>query len=124
MTDKELLGLAAKAWIHSNGYDAKAWFENWQTAPFDPRYCPDEWFYWNPLDDDSDALRLAVKLRININFEEWDGVEYACAVPRKSHQGQDEVLDDDENAATRRAVVRAAAEIGKAMKSKVKHQVA
>jgi hypothetical protein len=71
--------------------------------------------HWNPLTDDVDALRLAVKLRLNINFEEWDGAEYACAVPSKSHQGHDEVMGDDDGAATRRAIVRAAAEIGKAM---------
>ena len=64
---------------------------------------------WNPLEDDGDALRLSVKLRLNLNFEEWDGAEYACAVPHKSYQGQDEVIGDDENAAARRAIVRAAA---------------
>ena len=68
---------------------------------------------WNPLTHDGAALRLAVKLRLNLIFEEWDGVEYACAVPYRSHQGQDEVVDDDENAATRRAIVHAAAELGK-----------
>jgi hypothetical protein len=64
---------------------------------------------WNPLTDDGDALRLAVKLRLNVNFEEWDGAEYACAVPHNSHHGQDEVIDDDADAAARRAIVRAAA---------------
>lgn len=68
---------------------------------------------WNPLTDDGDALRLAVKLRLNLHFEGFDGVEYACAVPHKSHQGQDEPIGDDEAEATRRAIVRAAAEIGR-----------
>lgn len=71
---------------------------------------------WNPLTNSGAALGLAVKLRLNLIFEEWDGAEYACAVPHRSHQGQDEVIDDDENAAARRAIVRAAAEIGKDMK--------
>lgn len=71
---------------------------------------------WNPLTDNGAALRLAVKLRLNLIFEGWDGVEYVCAVLHRSHQGQDEVIDDDADAATRRAIVRAAAEIGKVMK--------
>lgn len=96
MTDKELLEMAAKA--AGMGY-----------APFSPKNGYD----WNPLNDDGDALRLAVKLRLNLNFEEFDGVEYACVVPSKSHQGYDEPMGDDRAADTRRAIVRAAAEIGR-----------
>lgn len=43
---------------------------------------------WNPLTDDGDALRLAVKLNLDIRYK-------------------------DSYAATRRAIVRAAAAIGK-----------
>ena len=98
MTDHELLELAAKA----------AGIERLPPMRF-------EWRQWNPLIDDGDALRLAVKLRLNLNFAEWDGADFVCATPHpRLHQGQEEVMDDDENAATRRAIVRAAAEIGKA----------
>lgn len=110
-TDRELLELAAKAAgielgpvgaeVGSASFDGEGLckyhaggFTSWR---------------WRPLTDDGDALRLAVKLRLNVNFEEFDGAEYACAVPHKSHQGHDEVMGDDENAATRRAIVRAAA---------------
>lgn len=61
---------------------------------------------WNPLHNDGDALRLAVALNIDINeaqralHDEIGNLEY--------HR--------DKYAATRRAIVRAAAEIGKAMK--------
>lgn len=108
MTDRQLLESAAKAAGHAI-YTARQaerdaaghggvglWLASGHTC-------------WNPLTSDSDALRLAVRLRLNLNFEEWDGAEYACAVPHKSHQGQDEVIGDDENAAARRAIVRAAA---------------
>lgn len=105
MNDRELLELAAKA----AGYESQG-MEDGRMYLFGIQDG------WNPLTDDGDALRLTVKLRLNLIFEEWDGAEYACAIPHRSHQGQDEVIDDDENAATRRAIVRAAAELGKAMK--------
>ena len=69
---------------------------------------------WNPLTCDGDALRLAVKLKIDMNFSReihpmhahhtvtaWVGVEHRF----------DEFLREDEQAATRRAIVRAAATI-------------
>jgi hypothetical protein len=71
---------------------------------------------WNPLTDDGDALRLAVKLQIHIEPDpldvvvDWEiGDETTRSIVEygSSHAG-------DINAATRRAIVRAAAEIGKA----------
>jgi hypothetical protein len=59
---------------------------------------------WNPLNNDGDALRLAVKLRINVT------PEYLFTGP-----WEDGGKLRDPYAATRRAIVRAAAEIGKAM---------
>ena len=115
MTDRELLEAAARA----AGMDVQ--WRHWPSTSKGCFYLPtdlsseaDGLIYkpWNPLTDDGDALRLAVKLRLNLNFEEWDGAEYACAVPHKSHQGYDEVIDDDPCAATRRAIVRAAASMG------------
>lgn len=108
-TDRELLELAAKAADLNVTWDEQVGL----MALFSPdgSFC-----YWQPQHDDGDALRLAVKLRLNINFEEWDGTEFACAVPHKSHQGYDEVVGDDEDAATRRAIVRAAAEVGRGLR--------
>lgn len=72
---------------------------------------------WNPLEDDGDALRLAVKLKLLVvicgDYVEtiWDGcmrVEYGGPIKLE--------LGDDPYAATRRAIVRAAAEIGKGKK--------
>ncbi len=67
---------------------------------------------WNPLADDGDALRLAVGLRLEI-VPVNTGVDvclpgsepFACACEGGS----------DMQAATRRAIVRAAARIGKQM---------
>lgn len=83
--------------------------------------------HWNPLVDDGDALRLAVKLRISmIHEQEYVGgpvVETLEALsPPESGTGNRTVsteclneLGSDEYAATRRAIVRAAAAIGEQM---------
>lgn len=68
---------------------------------------------WNPLTDDGDALRLAVRLRMDVFFQsDHDGfftsVEGRCFA--YEHHGSDPY------AATRLAIVRAAAAIGEAMK--------
>lgn len=97
MTDQELLELAAKA----AGYRVRK-----QTmAPGFIRFCAAGGpVQWNPLDDDGDALRLAVKLRMEIGFE-GDNVVFADG-------NFSEFLSEDPAAATRRAIVRAAAFLG------------
>lgn len=95
---------------------------------------------WNPLTDDGDAFRLAVVLGINFH-EQWQWNGYSAYTPERVIAGQQ--LDAtgniditaeqgfrnmetrsvetyanhnlDKNAATRCAIVRAAAAIGKAM---------
>lgn len=64
---------------------------------------------WNPLTDDGDALRLAVKLDIDIEFHD----DIIFVVSNIGINEQD--INNDKYAATRRAIVRAAAEIGKEM---------
>ena len=89
MSDRELLELAAKA----------AGIEHVTPMMI-------EWGQWNPLTDDGDALRLAVKLGLHMT----NGETHAWA----SHLAVEatEPFHDDPYAATRRAFVRAAAEIG------------
>lgn len=105
MTDRELLELAAKAAGLDGIYD----------ADYDMFVLPDSAVVptmWNPLKDDSDALRLAVKLGIRLEFADGWVVANAGSVcaPQFSER-----TGSDAGAATRRAIVRAAAEIGKAM---------
>ena len=112
MIDRELLELAAKAvgiehpgGEHSIANDGRLWDCNGLR-------------WWNPLTDDGDALRLAVKLRMRVDAYEFqveamDGCEpfkigqetftnnFVCIEPLGA--------DDDCCAATRRAIVRAAA---------------
>ena len=75
---------------------------------------------WNPLTDDGDALRLAVKLKLAIFPPEGDDGDFAVAsVPEGVLDDfgetwfQENVKDGDKMAATRRAIVTAAAEIAK-----------
>lgn len=69
---------------------------------------------WNPLTDDGDALRLAVQLHMSVMvFPDPDQRSEACS--HKAANFCDEAArhnGGDVYAATRRAIVRAAAEIG------------
>jgi hypothetical protein len=117
MTDKELLELAAKA----AGIELMPMQINNVTKQGDDRFIgymtkADEWprGWFDPLTDDGDALRLAVKLKICIgpNFDN------DCAVADGgdfSEHHAVEMHNNDPYAATRRAITRAAAEIGKSM---------
>jgi hypothetical protein len=70
---------------------------------------------WNPLTDDDDALRLAVKLGIDITFEAFGSVMAGKDAPALGFWCACEDIGSDVYAATRRAIVRAAAEIGRSM---------
>lgn len=64
---------------------------------------------WNPLTDDGDALRLAVKLHMGVSIHNNHCM--ACA----PHGMAQAVKDMPTDEATRLAITRAAAEIGKQM---------
>lgn len=101
MTDRELLELAAKA-AGDAGKRVTAYGAVIMEAGYDA-----EPLYWNPLADDGYALRLAVKLGIDIciNHEELEVWADDCREP----------VIHDAGVATRRAIVRAAASIGEGM---------
>jgi hypothetical protein len=110
MTDRELLELAAKA--------AGAGYGEWTKSGivFESKDA-----VWNPLTDDGDALRLAVAM----------GMKYPCfmvgiynraSFPHASasvvhFDGSESYVEQDDdcdmNQTVRRAIVRAAAEMGK-----------
>jgi len=66
---------------------------------------------WHPLYDDGDALRLAVKFLFEIDMGRG-----CIAIRHASGIKVLEAFNNDPYAATRRAIVRAAAEIGRGMK--------
>jgi hypothetical protein len=78
------------------------------------------WTYWNPLTDDGDALRLAVKLRLSVSTPHGNYRAFAQSQDRQrgvdANCGDPSLDITDPLAATRRAIVRAAAEIGRAAK--------
>ena len=103
MTDRELLELAAKAAGIEHGADRLDCGLS-ITLPSGRHYSLPR---WNPLEDDGDALRLAVKLRLAVrNSEVRASVMSDVGEASERHNG-------DDCAATRRAIVRAAAEIGR-----------
>jgi hypothetical protein len=102
-SDRELLERAAKA--------AGLRISRWREAPFECGVVKDAAgelvrTNWNPLTDDGDAFRLAVKLGLAIC--DWRQYERAC-VDTEDGKEYWEPVGDDPYAATRRAIVRAAA---------------
>ena len=111
-TDIELLEAAAKAAGIVGEYRTENLCLNGDWVDVSAVFPDDELQgFWNPLTDDGDALRLAVKLGIGI------------ARPEKTFPDVRRVFfsdlsgfsatDKNHCAATRRAIVRAAAEMGK-----------
>jgi hypothetical protein len=105
MTDRELLEAAAKA----AGLTIGAWSDNY--GAFMHRGVEPGKSWWNPLTDDGDALRLAVKLRLNLSLDRTGIKVFHDDKPCIKAGGWESRAD--ENEVVRRAIVRAAAEIGK-----------
>jgi hypothetical protein len=96
-SDHELLRNAAKAaGLMTDGRHRDGGLAVWVPGQ-ESKY----WFNWNPFTSDADAFRLAVKClpfyTLRYSREDW------------------EKCGEDGYAATRRAIVRAAAEIGRNM---------
>ncbi len=116
MTDREMLELAAKAagieieyrpgaFKNRQGsatkFDVVTWNGPYLKGSDDP---------WNPLTDDGDAFRLKIHLKLEVSFNPhvvlvWFGEKLLVS----------QEIGVDLVAATRRAIVRAAAEIGRNM---------
>jgi hypothetical protein len=106
MTDRELLELAAKA----AGLTMHRYCEPWNAMA---RYTMADGYRspsWNPLTDDGEALRLAVKLELVVDTH---GLFVRASHPFAEPFASEE-RGADPYAATRRAIVRAAAAIGSA----------
>jgi hypothetical protein len=150
--DRELLELAAKAAGYQlDGLASKYVVQDVHLDSFLRLNEQGGHSTWNPLTDDCDALRLAVKLNLNLRFGASDSDFHPALIyadlPRSPYVSRKrdwlsvEFIPDDllssqnpetasyasylirnypelvqgKNAATRRAIVRAAAEIGKAL---------
>ena len=104
LTDRELLELAAKAGgltvIGPRDIGVMIRSEACKSG-----------FCWNPITDDGDALRLAVKLQLAIAIDSDRSWSHHVNVM----MGSEVMHNGDQEAATRRAIVRAAAELGKVL---------
>ena len=104
-TDRELLEAAAKAaGLHFHGLRVGLDYTNCYVSKTGDA---EDWFVWSPLTDDGDALRLAVTLSFKVNL---------CLTQHAAQVGGvgtyvEIAFDGDPYAATRRAIVRAAAAI-------------
>lgn len=113
MEDRELLELAAKA-AEINGHHVED--DDWYGTGIlftDEDDCNQT---WNPLTDDGDALRLAVKLMLLVTIGPCQVRATSISGVLRGEFPTEDAIYQDIGVATRRAIVRAAAEIGKAMK--------
>jgi hypothetical protein len=131
MTDKELLQAAAKAagivlyerrsedeavpagtharlWDKPDMLTVLFWHDS-RHHPMCRKNQPRGNIEWNPLTDDGDALRLAVKLRLDLSQMEMEGKHVLRVLGPASIDRTYEITEDDPYAATRCAIVRAAA---------------
>lgn len=118
MTDRELLELAAKAAVISLDFSVR--------GDFPPYYINERGGHssWNPLTDDGDALRLAVRKFFHVCVfaaSDAEGIKTNGFVEVWREADSDPLVVEyvtggDYGSATRRAIVRAAAEIGKGIK--------
>lgn len=114
MDDKELLMLAAKAAGMPGHFSERTPEDGY------PGYTcgitnGTQLIFWNPLTDDGDALRLAAHLKIDIEWKSTQlGAEPEVEAYRTELDSGSFCASEHENG-YRRAIVRAAAEIGKAM---------
>lgn len=115
-TDRELLELAAKAagvicsWAHEDEADYSASTEGmWLNGARSPSNSK----FWNPLTDDADALRLAIKLKISMCYPDWEDTCEVWGDKNAYRSISEDAVDHDNDLAkaARRAIVRAAAEI-------------
>jgi len=107
MTDRELLEKAAKA----AGIDAICWNDGSEPYSSGEGIIYGDNHIWNPLTYDGDALRLAHGLNVPVSIDISKGLttvsswDFEIDVPH----------GNDPLAATRRAIVKAAAAIGESL---------
>lgn len=106
MTDRELIEKAAKAAGIEGKHKTEHLCVDGDWMDVTAIFLADEMGWWNPLEDDGDALRLVVALGIHLQFAMDFAVAYAGSVHAKQFTERN---GSDPGAATRRAIVRAAA---------------
>lgn len=107
MSDRELLEFAAKAAGKTGEYRREhqahgdLWVQGIDTGAR---------FWWNPLEDDGDCLRMALDLNLQVRFS------YTSQIGQNTREEANKIRCES----YRRAAVEMAAEIGKAMQEQTK----
>lgn len=104
MEDRELMQAAAKAAGIQLGFSPKG--PLWDQSDISNHKL------WNPLANDGDALRLAVRLKLDMTFGPDSAVEITNGKREDDLVYRWQNTDGDIYAATRRAIVLTAAQIG------------
>lgn len=117
MKDEKLLKLAAKA-INLK-YHIQDFRDEYGNICPNVIVTDEDKEIWNPLEDDGDALRLAVDLDFSVLIgDDWVNDKNGPQVTCRKLCFQERIVESskahdwDRHAATRRAIVRAAAKIG------------
>ena len=108
MKDRELMEAAAKAAGMESKWDQLRGATSGALRARMPG-SGDAFPYWNPLKDDGDALRLAVKLRLQVTPGTYNQEEATAYKSAAAEAHEIVCFQQDLGAATRRAIVRAAA---------------
>lgn len=118
MSDRELLELAAKAYgvtgQYVTNYASGDYYYQGNGEGILWEYPDGGYTVWNPFLDDGDALRLAVKLDMQITINRVDGWTEAIG----GYMGEHRMRlphESDIYAATRRAIIIVASKIGRNM---------
>lgn len=121
MTDREMLELAAKAagillcgysWIGENEDDEEC--EILEAAFVKHHQEQELASKWNPLADDGDALRLAARLNFRIDIQ-GGTVRIVDGLDNEHYLSGIATNQEDQMKGVRRAITRAAAQVGKEM---------
>ena len=119
-TDKESLELAAKAagivgeWVDDYNPTHDYFYQGNHSGFYVGEAVGGSCTVWNPLTNDGDALRLAVKLNITFVFDVDASLQdlFARAGVGLPSGVNELVINGDKDAAARRAITRVAAMIG------------
>lgn len=107
MNDRELLELAAKA-ARAAGINVGEWYDAKEAYHVGDESNGNE-YWWVPLENYGDAMRLAIALNISINL---NGSKPSLYIPQSDALI---LLESTDTSVVCLAIVRAAAEIGEAM---------
>ncbi len=125
-SDRELLELAAKACGINGEYGVAFddFYYQGNTQGLITELPDGQSYVWNPLEDDGDAFKLLVKLKIDL-FNYYPPFAERRYVDAVHHMGGDygsaqENIDDDPAKSVRLAIVKCAADIGKKMEANLK----